>query len=260
VEAPRIVNTANGAPNAKIRHTVGAPRIVNTAKSVPNATIRHAVGCPHGKRHGKCIDCISIDDAIKSRYFCSICTTTMLTGKNRREIGICAGCDKTKRTRIEHIMRDMMLQGGLVVPPAYMDSKMIGGTECGSDRTRPDFVWVLPDRIVHVENDEGSHRQREVSCELKKLDASNWGLSDFGLDKLPTWTLRVNCDEYDGRSLEERVEVLVVHVNRLLQEPLTAWDTLRTNVQYMFYHSKGQKHIDAAKTAVESLVVHDSVY
>jgi hypothetical protein len=194
--------------------------------------------------------------------FCNICATTLLSNKNRRDIGICAGCDTTKRKRVEHVVRDMMLQGGLVIPPTYADNKLIGGDACGSDRTRPDLVWVLHDRIVHVENDEDSHAHKEVSCELKKLDAANWGLSDYGLDHLPTWTLRFNCDVYDGRDigLDARVEILVARVNSLLREPLTAWDPLRTNVQYMFYHSKGQKHINAAKAALGSLFVHDSVF
>jgi hypothetical protein len=203
---------------------------------------------------------MDLEEAIRRKSICNICLTTAIHGK-RRDIGMCGGCDPLKRPRIEHVVRDMMLSD-LTVPPTYTDNKVIGGAACGSDKTRPDLCWVLRDRIVHVEVDEDSHRPREVSCELRKLDAANWGLSDFGLDKLPTWTLRFNCDEYDGPdiSLEDRVKVLVEHVNRLLQEPLTKWDTLRINVQYMYYHSKGQRHIDAAKAAVESVVVHESVH
>ena len=178
----------------------------------------------------------------------------------RKHIGSCAGCDKNKPPRMEHIVRDK-IEGPIKLPPTMRDSKLIGGEACASDRTRPDLCWVLEDRIIHVEIDEHSHEDREVSCELKKLDSANWGLSDFGLKHLPTWTIRFNCSEYDGRriSLDARCKALVHVVNGLLKCPLTVWDPLRLNVSYMFYHSKSQKHIEAAKESKMSIVVQDVV-
>lgn len=139
------------------------------------------------------------------------------------------------------------------------DNKLIGGDSCSSDRTRPDVCWVLKDRIIHVEVDEKSHEDREISCELKKLDAGNWGLSDYGFHHLPTWTIRFNCSEYDGRriGLAERCKALVLYVKRLLVCPVD--EDPRTNVVYMYYHSHGQKHIDAACLAIDSIVVRDVV-
>jgi hypothetical protein len=213
--------------------------------------------CEHKRRRQDCMDCMSVDEAIKSRYVCTICLSTSLSGY-RVHIGICARCDKTERPRIEHTVRDLMQ--GLLVPPTYMDDKLIGGAECDSNRTRPDLCWVRGDRIVHVEVDEDSHADRQVLCELQKIDAANWGLSGFGHVHLPTWIVRFNCSNYDGRdiSLEDRVAVLVAYVNKLLTEPTDIWDLLRVNVTYCFYHRKGQKHIDAAR-AVESVTVQEVI-
>jgi hypothetical protein len=200
---------------------------------------------------------MTIEQALCSKNFCNICTTTMLS-TTRIHIGICAGCDKNKPPRMEHIVRDK-IESHIKIQPTMRDNKFIGGEACASDRTRPDLCWVLEDRIIHVEIDEHSHEDREVSCELKKLDSANWGLSDFGLKHLPTWTIRFNCSEYDGRriSLDARCNALVHVINRLLERPLTVWDPLRLNVSYMFYHSKSQKHIEAAKESKMSIVVQD---
>jgi hypothetical protein len=82
-------------------------------------------------------------------------------------------------------------------------------------------------------------------------------LSDYSLTHLPTYTVRFNCSEYDKRriGLDKRCRRLVTIVNRLLIEPLDDWDALRTNVIFCFYHTNGQKHIDAACAATDSLVV-----
>jgi hypothetical protein len=58
--------------------------------------------------------------------------------------------------------------------PPLPDNQVLGG--CQSDKTRPDICWIGQDRIVHLEIDEHSHEDREVSCELKKLDSANWGV------------------------------------------------------------------------------------
>jgi hypothetical protein len=157
---------------------------------------------------------------------------------------------------MEHVVWSK-IKATLSTPPTYRDNKLVGGDGCASDRTRPDLCWVLDDRIVHVEVDEHSHDDREVSCELKKLDAANYGLAGFGHVHLPTCILRFNCGPYDHRrvGLDERCASLVAIVNCMLITPVACWDPLRANVVYLYYHSNGQKHIDAARAATESLVV-----
>ena len=74
---------------------------------------------------------------------------------------------------------------------------------------------------------------------------------------LPTVTVRFNCSAYDARriSLKERCKTLVKVLNVLLNEATESWDPLRTNVIYMYYHFKANKHIEAARAAQQSIVV-----
>jgi len=202
---------------------------------------------------------MSIEQAQKSKRFCSLCGSIRLSGL-RRHIGLCAGCDEGVKRRIEYVVWDKIEP--FVKEPTIRDNKLIGGAACDSARTRPDVCWVLDDRIVHVEIDEDSHEDREIACELKKLDSGNWGLSDHELEHLPTWTVRFNCSDYDGRKigLDARCEKLVELINHLLETPdLTTWEALATNVTYMYYHSKSQKHIDAARAAKGSLDVKNVI-
>lgn len=214
--------------------------------------------CEHDRQKGTCLECMSLSKAIASAQVCSICCSARL-GPTRRLLGTCAKCDATKPPRMEHVVWGK-IESSLSIPPTMRDNKVIGGAACAADRTRPDLCWVLADRIVHVEIDEHSHEDREVSCELKKLDSANWGLSDHGFVHLPTWTVRFNCSEYDGRriNLDARCKALTRLVNHLLTTPsLEGWDALRTNVTFMYYHSKAAKHIAAARAARDSILVHD---
>lgn len=113
------------------------------------------------------------------------------------------------------------------------------------------MLWVLPDRLVHVEVDEDSHVDRETACELKKLDSANWGMAEPGHYHRPTALVRFNCSSYDGRdvSLDERVRALAAEIVALIEEPLTQWDSLRINVIFMYYHSSAKHHIKAARKA-----------
>jgi len=141
--------------------------------------------------------------------------------------------------------------------PLIRDDKLIGDERCALARTRPDACWLLEDRVLHLEVDEHSHDDREIACELKKLDSANWGIADGKFAHLPTWTVRFNPSEYDRRrvTLTERCDALVEHLLDLLRAPLDGWCTLRTNVTFMYYHSKAGRHIEAARAATESVVV-----
>lgn len=212
--------------------------------------------CEHLRARSCCIDC-NFAAVIARKSACSVCGRSL--GRRRQEVGLCAECDPSRPPRLEHIVRDRLATR--CPPPTYADDRLIGGSTCAAARTRPDLCWVRPDRVVHVEVDEGSHEDRLVPCELKKLDSANWGLADFGRLKLPTWTIRFNCSEYDGAivPLDDRVDRLAVVVSKLLREDTARWDRLRVNVSYMYYHSKGAVHIAAAKAATDSVVVHAGV-
>lgn len=172
----------------------------------------------------------------------------------RQEKRLCASCDPLTPPRLEHIVKASLN----VTPPTYSDNKFLGGEGTAADKTRPDLCWVLRDRVVHVEIDEDSHADRQVECELKKLDSANWGLSTTKEHKKPCWVIRFNCSAYDGGHypLKKRIKILEVLIKRKLTEPLKGWDRLRTNVCYLFYHTCGSKHITAAKNAAESIKLH----
>lgn len=208
--------------------------------------------CPHRRQRSACVDC-NFALVIARRCACSVCGKKV--SRRRQERQLCAECDPKRPPRLEHIVRDQL--ANRAPRPTLADNRLIGGAACGAARTRPDLCWIREDRIVHVEVDEGSHEDREVACELKKLDSANWGLADYGLRKLPTWTIRFNCSEFDRGKvpLDERVASLADEVNRLLEGTTESWDGLRLNVSYMYYHSKGDPHIEAARNAVDSVVV-----
>ena len=142
--------------------------------------------------------------------------------------------------------------------PSIADDQVLGGKACHESRTRPDLCWILPDRIVHLEIDEHSHVDYEVACELKKNDAANWGF-DTREDHRPTVMVRFNPNEYDKRnvSLEERCDALVDVLNRLFINDTAGagWCDTVTNLIYMFYHSKSDKHIEAARNAKDNMHV-----
>ena len=111
---------------------------------------------------------------------------------------------------------------------------MLGGEVCSSGRTRSDWWWILKDRIVFVENDEDSHNDCEVSCELKKNDSANWGF-DIHANHRPTILVRFNYNDYDKRviGLDARCDALVGLLQVLLLCDLGSWSAMGLNVVYM---------------------------
>ena len=212
--------------------------------------------CEHNKQRSVCKDCVSLEKQMAGKRFCKAGCGTILSTL-RKHTGLCAGCDGVA-LRMQWITWDLIKAE--LPEPTFKDNKLIGGDACATNRSRPDFGWVLPDRIVYLEIDEHSHEDREISCELAKLDSANWGLAESGtaMAKLPTFMIRFNCSEYDRAriSLDDRCEFLINYIEDKLTEELDNWDTMRLNVSYMFYHSKSDKHIDAARDREESVLVH----
>ena len=169
--------------------------------------------------------------------------------RNRRlTTGMCATCDDARAARTEHIVWTILQES--VPPPSALDNVMLGGAACKESQRRPDTVWVSADRIVHYECDEHSHADREVSCELAKLDNSRNGVHKDDWEK-PHIFLRFNPDACDKKqvSLEDRCAILAKRILFYIKTPLKdlPLNRLLPNVEYLFYHSKGEKHIKAAQ-------------
>jgi hypothetical protein len=137
------------------------------------------------------------------------------------------------------------------------DDQVLGVKECDSAKTRLDRCWILPDRIVHGENDEHSQNDREVACERHR----QLGI-DQSLPRRPTVIVRFNCNEYDKRyvPLEERRDALVDMLNHLFTCDTAGWSDNGSNLVCMYYHSKSDKHIEAARKAEQMMHVLEVVY
>lgn len=205
--------------------------------------------CKHKRVKYVCIECIPLSKLAEKKWVCKYCLSVNIRGR-RRVSGICSVCDKSSPPRWEHIVWNAIKSR--LPPPSSTDNKVIGG--CNSRKTRPDICWVGSDRIVHLEIDESSHVDREISCELSKLDSANWGVDG---KHLPTVVVRFNPNEYDVKrvALKSRCDALVSVLKSLFEESLSTWSVYGVNVVYMFYHTKGWQHIEAAKREVGSIRV-----
>lgn len=120
---------------------------------------------------------------------------------------------------------------------------------------RPDLAWVTPTYVVSVEIDEDSHAGRAPSCELKKAQDTRFGAEMGGK---PLLLIRYNPDQWDGDAAAGAGAGAPPHREALLAAVLK-WvlrnvrardlDPLKPNLAFLFYHSRGGKHIHAADAA-----------
>ena len=134
-------------------------------------------------------------------------------------------------------------------PPTHdpYNQRALGG--CNNEaRKYPDVVWASLDRVIHLEIDEDSHADREVACELKKLDATNYGVQEIG-EKRVTIIIRFNPDACDTTSVlkEWRHDLLIEELKHRMAMDVTSLNPLLCHVVFLFYHTKGYKHIEAAE-------------
>lgn len=54
-------------------------------------------------------------------------------------------------------------------PRLHMYSYYDQTLPCASNRRKPDFVWLIDDRVVILEVDENAHRYYEKSCEIARI-------------------------------------------------------------------------------------------
>ena len=204
--------------------------------------------CPCGVRKDTCVICIPLDKLLARAGFCNVCGQT----RTVRACGICVKCDTRKRKRIEHQVWDHIRER--VPTPSSKDNKMTGATCAKESMRRPDFSWVLPHGLIFLEIDEYSHRNRQLSCEVAKMDATKWGLHTSDQTK-PIIFLRFNPNIHTEQrqplvTLAERCDTLVHMIHKTIKRFSSiscAPRIQRGTVLYMFYGKSGQKHIQHAK-------------
>ena len=208
---------------------------------------------------------MNTDKKLSSKKFCVVCTDKLLSkSRKTRGIQVCATCDTETPERREHQVRRLWRQSWqrqFQEPPpipSIQDDQLLAGPACGMRSRRPDEAYATLDRIVHLEIDENSHADRDVSCELAKLDETNYGVAGM---KLPTIFIRFNPDgcKSDDEFLG-RIDFLAISLKRFLTEPLNDLNValLHSNVVFLFYGKGGQKHI-AAATAATQIKVLDTI-
>ncbi len=203
--------------------------------------------CPHGIFAHKCTDCTPLHVLLRRPGYCRVCGVTRLTRNRRLGDRLCAGCSTREHARTEVIVRNMVMQQ-IPFPPSSLDNAFTGGCK-GEPRRRPDMCWVMEDRLLHIEIDEHSHRDRTTSCELAKLDNTRFGAA-AGLKAAHVF-IRFNPDAYEEAKvhLTERVRVLVRAWHHFAKCPLDNFNVLLPNVCYLFYGQEGAKHVEAARAS-----------
>jgi hypothetical protein len=215
--------------------------------------------CKHNRQRIQCIECQPLEMLLKKKNFCNACGIVQISRNKSLTTGFCASCDSTKNTRTEVLVRDRVL--ARMPPPSAVDNTLVGGKHCNEARRRPDLAWVGSDRIVMLEIDEHSHEDREPSCEIAKLDSTRWGVSN-GFTKeqhIAVITVRMNPDECNTNRMAPKFDARCQRTADLLTFyigcALSVLDPLRANVHYLFYHSKGDKHIEAARACHDNINV-----
>jgi hypothetical protein len=146
----------------------------------------------------------------------------------------------------------------IVHPASAQDDTLFGGGQCDASRRRPDVLWLGTDRIVSLEIDEHSHRDRITSCELGKMHDQFVAWQAL-VGCVPVFYIRFNPDEYDGGRtlLDNRVSAVAQRVNELLTMDVTGCSSLVPHVEFRYYHSNAQYHIEGVRRAPDSFVFLD---
>jgi len=206
--------------------------------------------CAHGIQRTNCRECQTTERKLGGGNWCVVCVDTRLSQRRQMlGVAVCAKCDPDVAPRVEEVALSLLAAAWVsatpaspMPPPSAADNQVVG--RCGgAGGRRPDMCWVGADRIVHLEIDEHSHRGRAVSCELSKLDDTNFGVRE---DRhKPTLFVRFNPDCED---LAAGIAILHTALRRALTADVASLGLCptRANVVYVAYGAGGQKHIDAA--------------
>lgn len=215
--------------------------------------------CRHGIRKEQCRDCLTTEQIVTGDKICHACCSTYLSPLRRRNgIALCAGCDSRAPLRIEKIVVPLLLSQ-IAHPASAQDNATYGGEGCDARLRRPDTLWLGLDRVVSLEVDEHSHRDRTTSCELAKMHDQFVAWQKL-VGFVPVFYVRFNPNEYDGgcAPLDHRVAAVARRVNELLTMDVKERSSLVPHVEYHYYHSDGRHHIEGARAASDSFICSTS--
>jgi hypothetical protein len=179
------------------------------------------------------------------------------TQRRRAGVHLCAVCDDTKVDRIEVVIRPLLLSM-VNHPPSATDDTLFGQTCDVVKKRRPDFLWLGKDRCVIVEVDEkGGHGRNNYTPEcdfgwmMDMVAALNKLYSDgeWNDGRVPyVHVFRFNPDEYDKGtvSLDSRVQALSGRIHDVLRMEIDDDLCLVPSVEFMYYHTKCNHHVDFA--------------
>lgn len=232
-------------------------RYYQRVRGTSNARLTSAVTlCPHGRQRYFCKECSTTEQILSRNIICHGCCDVYLsTQRKRNKITVCAECDPRVPQRTEKIVVPLLLSQ-IVHPVSAQDDTLFGGGECDASRRRPDLLWLYTDRVVTLEIDEHSHRDRTTSCELGKMHDQFVAWQAL-LGSVPVFYIRFNPDEYDGQRtlLDDRVSAVAQRVNELLTMDVTGYSSLVPHVEFFYYHSNAQHHIEGVRGAPDSFVL-----
>ena len=217
--------------------------------------------CAHAKLRARCPVCTPLERLLGLSTQCRACGVTQVCRAHMAVRGgpqLCAACDDSERSPALHkerALHDRLVKEHQVPPASAVDDKVVGGRACSVGQRRPDLAWVTPTYVVSVEIDEDSHAGRAPSCELKKAQDTRFGAE---MGSKPLLLIRYNPDQWDGAAAAGAGAGAPPHREALLAAVLK-WvlrnvrardlDPLKPNLAFLFYHSRGGKHIHAADAA-----------
>ncbi len=127
-----------------------------------------------------------------------------------------ATLDATFTLRDEKYVGNDLNNRGLI--PSHSDEAM----PCADTRRRPDFTYVLPDRVVVVEVDENYHRNYVKECELARISELSTGTGG-----LPLFVVRFNPMK---DLLDQLASIVTEHLERKVDD-----NTPMINVEFIGY-------------------------
>ncbi len=148
-----------------------------------------------------------------------------------------------ENTTIDFFRRDERLQLF-----AYYDETV----PCSEERTRPDWVWVMPDRAVICECDENEHRYNSAECKTKRLqDMVDWA---GGNDKRLA-VVRFNPTPRN-QTVGQVLERLRTELYRWFDAPIVDFNAPDgVNISYLGYSRKRQRQLESAAAAAQGAEV-----
>jgi len=158
----------------------------------PGSTLRCSA---HQEQHRESLARIDRLSPEKRRHYASYCS---MCGVYRVGSGVvfCGVCTESRTQCIEfkwhETIRRLAERDGLWPPAAstFSEKRALGTRECLNERlVYADMVWTLGDRVVVAECDEDAHADRQVECELARMDSMQFGT---GSPLVPLIVLRFN--------------------------------------------------------------------